>query len=56
MSAWSKDFHYNTEEVDTPPQWVYNTDQNVIYYQKFPNCVYVDEAKKIIKPYSIYMI
>ena len=44
MPAWH--FYANISEVDTPPEWIYNADQTGLYYQNFPNHVYVDEANK----------
>ena len=32
--------------MNTPLEWVYNTDQTGLYYQNLPNCVYGDEANK----------
>ena len=46
MSAWVKIFFAKIAELDTPPEFIYNADQNVLYYQNLPNHVYVDESNK----------
>ena len=46
MSSWCKDFHAKIVEADTPPEWIYNTDQIGLYFQNLTNRLFVDEANK----------
>ena len=46
MLVLRKDFNAKIAEMDTYPEWFYNTHQIGLYHQKPPNGVYFDEANK----------
>jgi hypothetical protein len=46
MKVWCVDFHRILEEKEIRPPCLYNGDQTGLYYQKLPNRIYVDAAKK----------
>ena len=43
-------FHTTIKYIDIPPECVYNSNQNILYYQNPPNILYVEpEQKKLYR-------